>query len=218
MRLQIRPFVSPAFAENGYLVHAEGARECVVIDPGSAVNEALQVVEREGLEVAAVLLTHAHIDHVEGVAEVVRATGAPIYLHPADTALYQHAPQQALMFGMRMDAPPPVNCDLAHGQQLDIGGVTYEVRHAPGHAPGHVMFVVADAGCAFVGDVIFLGSIGRTDLPGGDFRQLIESIRAQVFTLPDETVLYNGHGPETSVGHERATNPFLIPQYGGGLA
>ncbi|MGH7448933.1 MAG: MBL fold metallo-hydrolase [Longimicrobiales bacterium] len=218
MILQIRPFVAPGFGENGYIVWRDGVATAVAIDPGNSVAPMLQLLADEGLRLAAVLLTHAHIDHVEGVARLVSETAAPVHLHPADRFLYDHVAQQAQQFGMRVEAPPEVSQPLDHGQSVTIGEVVYHVLHAPGHSPGHVVFHVEDAACAFVGDVIFQGSIGRSDLPGGDFAELIESIRAQVLNMPDDTTLYPGHGPPTTVGHERATNPFLIPHYGGGLA
>lgn len=218
MILQIRPFVAPGFGENGYIVWRDGVATAVAIDPGNSAAPMLQLLASEGLHLAAVLLTHAHLDHVEGVARLVRETAAPIHLHPADRFLYDHVAQQAQQFGMRVDTPPAVSHDLTHDQKLVVGDVTYHVVHAPGHSPGHVVFHVADADCAFVGDVVFQGSIGRSDLPGGDFSQLIESIRERILTMPDDTTLYPGHGPPTTVGHERATNPFLIPHYGGGLA
>ena len=218
MILQIRPFVAPGFGENGYIVWRDGVATAVAIDPGNSAAPMLQLLAAEGLQLAAVLLTHAHLDHVEGVARLVRETAAPVHLHPADRFLYDHVAQQAQQFGMRVEAPPAVDHDLIHDQKLVVGDVTYHVVHAPGHSPGHVVFHVADADCAFVGDVVFQGSIGRSDLPGGDFTQLIESIRERVLTMSDDTTLYPGHGPPTTVGHERATNPFLIPHYGGGLA
>lgn len=218
MILQIRPFVAPGFGENGYIVWRDGSTTAVAIDPGNSVAPMLQLLRDEGLQVGAVLLTHAHLDHVEGVARLVRETSAPIYLHPADRFLYDHVAQQAQQFGMRVDPLPEVSHTLDHGQTITIGDVSYHVLHAPGHSPGHVVFLVEEAECAFVGDVVFQGSIGRSDLPGGDFAQLMESIRAQVLTMPDDTTLYAGHGPPTTVGHERATNPFLVPHYGGGLA
>ena len=218
MILQIRPFVAPGFGENGYIVWRDGSTTAVAIDPGNSVAPMLQLLRDEGLQVGAVLLTHAHLDHVEGVARLVRETSAPIYLHSADRFLYDHVAQQAQQFGMRVDPLPEVSHTLDHGQTITIGDVSYRVLHAPGHSPGHVVFLVEEAECAFVGDVVFQGSIGRSDLPGGDFAQLMESIRAQVLTMPDDTTLYAGHGPPTTVGHERATNPFLVPHYGGGLA
>jgi hydroxyacylglutathione hydrolase len=216
--LNIRPFVAPGFAENAYLVWQASPGEAVVIDPGNSVAPLLRTVQEAELAVSAILLTHAHLDHIEGVSRLVDATGAPVYLHPADRFLYDAVAQQAIQFGMRVEVPPPPNHGLEHGQQLDLAGIRFAVRHVPGHSPGHVLFHVAEAGCAFVGDIVFQGSIGRTDLPGGDFMQLIAGIREQVLTLPDETALYTGHGPPTTVNHERATNPFLVANYGGGLA
>jgi hydroxyacylglutathione hydrolase len=218
MKLDIRTFVAPGFAENSYLVRRDSTRRAVCIDPGNTAAPLLRQVEADQLEVVAILLTHAHLDHVEGVAAVASATGAPVYLHPADRFLYDNAARQALQFGMRIDAPPPVDHELAHDQQLDLGDVVYHVRLVPGHSPGHVLFHVPAAGCAFVGDIVFSGSIGRTDLPGGDYVQLITGIREHVLTMPAETRLFPGHGEATTVAHEGATNPFLIPHYGGELA
>ncbi|CAN5766407.1 MBL fold metallo-hydrolase [soil metagenome] len=219
MQLEVRPFVAPAFGENGYVVWTQGASEAVIIDPGEGVEPAmLELLDQQQLEAVAVLLSHAHIDHIQGVKRIVEATGAPVYLHPADRILYDNVEQQGSMFGLRVETPPPVDHDLAHGQKLQLAGITFDVRHVPGHAPGHVLFHVADAGMAFVGDIIFQASIGRSDLPGGDYAQLMRGIREQVLTLPDDTVAWTGHGPSTSIGHERVANPFLIPHYGGGLA
>jgi len=152
------------------------------------------------------------------VARLRREWQAPIWLHPGDRPLYDAVLQQAVAFGLEVEEPPPPDEAFAHGQSYAFGDATFEVRHAPGHAPGHVILYAAEAGLAFVGDVIFQGSIGRTDLPGGDFRQLMRSIREQVLTLPEPTRLLPGHGPETTVGFESRTNPFLVPQYGGELA
>jgi hydroxyacylglutathione hydrolase len=218
MILHTRPFVAPGFGENSYVVWRDASRSAVVIDPGNVVPPVLALLAEEQLELTAILLTHAHLDHVEGVARLFAETNAPIHLHPADRFLYDHVALQAQQFGMKADTPPDVSHALQHGQSLEIGGVRYDVRHVPGHSPGHVLFHIEEAQSAFVGDVVFQGSIGRTDLPGGDFAQLIESIRAEVLSLPDITTLYPGHGPPTTVGHERATNPFLIPHYGGGVA
>jgi hydroxyacylglutathione hydrolase len=218
MTLNVRSFVAPGFAENAYIAWSAASADAVCIDPGNSADAMLRLLAAEALTVRAILLTHAHLDHVEGVARMARETGAPIHLHPADRFLYDNAERQGLQFGMRVEAPPPADHELAHGQRLEIGGVAYDVRHVPGHSPGHVLFHAAAAGCAFVGDIVFQGSIGRTDLPGGDYGELISGIRQHVLSMPDETVLYTGHGPETTVGHERATNPFLVPHFGGGLA
>ncbi len=179
------------------------------MDPGAATPAALAAARGRGVDIAALLLTHAHLDHIEGVAAAKSATGAPIYLHPLDRPLYDNAAAQAAAFGVPLEEPPPPDAVLAPGATLSFGGSDFDVVFAPGHAPGHVMFVSVPNAAAIVGDVIFRGSIGRTDLPGGNFNRLMDSIRSRVMTLPDETVLYPGHGPETTVGHERRTNPFL---------
>ncbi|MCI0432281.1 MAG: MBL fold metallo-hydrolase [Gemmatimonadetes bacterium] len=216
--VQIRTFVAPGFEQNAYLVWRAGSTLAVAIDPGGRAPTMADALSTAGLALSAILLTHAHIDHVEGVPELVRRTNAPIRMHYADLPLYERAADQAAMFGMRPLKLPPIGDELAHGQELDLAGLRFDVRHVPGHSPGHVILHLREAGAAFVGDVVFRASIGRTDLPGGSFPQLIDGIRKHVFTLPDDTTLYCGHGPPTTVAHERATNPFLVPQYGGGLA
>ncbi|HEX7118965.1 MAG TPA: MBL fold metallo-hydrolase [Longimicrobiales bacterium] len=216
--LTVRVFTGPGFEENAYLAWRPGASSAVAIDPGAGAGALADALEAEGIALEAILLTHAHFDHIEGVAGLVERTGAPVYLHPDARPWYDRAADQAAMFGVRVAAPPAPSHALAHGQDLELAGVRVEVRDAPGHAPGHVILYIADAGLAFVGDVVFQGSIGRTDLPGGNFQQLMRSIREQVLSLPDETVLFPGHGPETTVGHERVANPFLVPQYRGGFA
>jgi glyoxylase-like metal-dependent hydrolase (beta-lactamase superfamily II) len=217
-QIRIETFVAAGFAENAYLAWREGEGTAVAIDPGGEADAMADTLASHELQLAAILLTHAHLDHIEGVARLVRGTGGPIYLHPADRPFYDHAQVQAEQFGVRIDEPPPVDHGLADGDVLELAGLAIEVRHVPGHSPGHVIFYIAEAGSAFVGDVVFQGSIGRTDLPGGNFPQLVGGIRKRVLTLPTETVLYPGHGPPTDVGHERATNPFLVPHYGGGFA
>ncbi len=216
--IDVRVYVSQAIGENAYLVRGPAIETAVAIDPGGGAEAMAADVDADGLRVEAILLTHAHFDHVEGVAALAEHTGAPVHLHPADRPLYDRAADQAAMFGLHVEPPPAPAHALEHGQVLELAGLRFEVRHVPGHSPGHVKLYVADAGVAFVGDVIFAGSIGRTDLPGGDFQQLMQSIREHVLSLPDETVLYPGHGPSTTVGHERVANPFLTPQFGGGLA
>lgn len=217
-RIDVRVFTSAGFGQNAYLVRAPESRRAVAVDPGGAVRAMGDAVAAEALTVEAILLTHSHVDHVEGVAELVRRTGAPVYLHPDARPLYDAAGQQAKMFGMPFEEPPPPDHPLRGGDVLEMGGLRIEVRDAPGHAPGHVVLYVPDAGVAFVGDVVFQGSIGRTDLPGGNFQTLMRSIREAVLSLPDETVLYSGHGPATTVGHERVSNPFLVPDRRGGFA
>ena len=216
--LEIRTFISAAFDQNAYLLWKPGSTSGVAIDPGADAERMADALSSEGLWLEAILLTHAHLDHIEGVARLVRRTGAATHLHAADRPLYDRVALQAARFGMEVEELPPIDHALQHGQVLDLAGTTLQVRHVPGHSPGHVILYVEEAAAAFVGDVIFAGSIGRTDLPGGNFTELIRGIREQVFTLPDATTLHPGHGPPTTVAHERATNPFLVPQFGGGLA
>jgi hydroxyacylglutathione hydrolase len=201
------------FFKNGFVVGCERTREAVLIDPGDEVKALLTFAERQSLTVRCILLTHAHVDHVTGVAAAKRALNVPIYLHPDDLFLYQNAVSAGAMFGLRVEPQPPIDVFYSPGQIITFGG--YEVRphHTPGHCPGGVCLQVGKAGELgrelFVGDTLFAGSIGRTDLPGGDYPTLIDSIRRVLFAFGDEAVVYPGHGPSTTIGHERRTNPFL---------
>ena len=195
------------FVENCYLVIDEGSRECVVIDPGEEAGLILRRITEAGVRTVAIWVTHAHLDHVMGVPRLSRETGAPIYLHPADRELYDHVIQQGLAFGIRVESLPPPDREFVPGETVRVGTVGFTVRHAPGHSPGSVCLV--GDGVVFTGDVLFAGSIGRTDLPGADFDTLIRSIERELLVLPDSTMVYSGHGPETTVGRERGTNPFL---------
>ena len=200
------------FAENCYLVVDEQARECAIVDPGEEAGLILHKVKDTGAKPVAIWLTHAHLDHVLGVAKIVQETGASVWLHAADRPLYDAVPEQAAWFGLA--APPRLPApdhQMIPGEQLQVGGLRFDVRHAPGHSPGSVCLL--GPGVAFSGDVLFAGSIGRTDLPGGDFETLIASIERELLPLPDDTILYSGHGPETTIGRERRTNPFLTGAY-----
>jgi glyoxylase-like metal-dependent hydrolase (beta-lactamase superfamily II) len=216
--LEIRTFVAAGFAENAYLCWHPAADTAVAVDPGGEADAMAALLDAEHRGLEAILLTHAHLDHIEGVARLVRRYPAPVYLHPADRPLYDHVVRQAAQFGLRVEAQPSIDHELAHGQRLHLAGLDWDIRHAPGHSPGHVLLHGAAHGIAFVGDVVFQGSIGRSDLPGGNYQHLMRSIREQVLTLPPDTVLYPGHGEPTTVAHEGATNPFLVPHFGGGYA
>jgi glyoxylase-like metal-dependent hydrolase (beta-lactamase superfamily II) len=195
------------FAENCYLVYDPAHTDTVLVDPGEEPERFLAEARRLGRNISAVWITHAHVDHVSGVAEIRERTGAPVFLHPADRPLYDNVVQQGLLFGIRVLPPPEPDRELHHGQRLPLGTMGFEVRHVPGHSPGHVCFL--GPGVVLGGDVLFEGSIGRTDLPGGDYDTLIAGIRRELLTLPDSTAVYPGHGPATTIGRERRSNPFL---------
>ncbi len=217
--MRVRTFTGGGFAENGYLVTWDQPGTAVAVDPGAAAGSMVAALRSDGAPLEAILLTHAHLDHIEGVHVVREAfPEVPIWLHPADLRLYHALPQQAAAFGLTLHPQPDPDRELAHGQSLPFGDGAFEVRFTPGHSPGHVIFVAREHGLALVGDVVFRGSIGRTDLPGGDFYTLMRSIREQVLTLPDDTIMHPGHGPATTVGEERVGNPFLVPHFGGEMA
>ena len=195
------------FAENCYLVIDEKRRECAVVDPGEEGGLILHKIAASGATPVAIWLTHAHLDHVMGIPRLLAEMPLPIYLHPADRRLYDGVPTQGAAFDIRAEPLPPPDRAWAHGDVARVGGLEFAVRHTPGHSPGSVTF--AGHGVALSGDVLFAGSIGRTDLPGGDFDTLISSIERELLSLPDETIVHSGHGPDTTVGHERRTNPFL---------
>jgi len=205
--MKVVPIPNGVFVENTYLVIDEGTGECAVVDPGEDAELICRTLRDAGATAAAIWLTHAHLDHVLGVDRVREETGAPVYLHPADRSLYDATPQQSAAFGIPAPLLAPPDRSFAHGDELRVGGLHFEVRHVPGHSPGHVALV--GHGAVFAGDVLFQGSIGRTDLPGGDFDTLIGSIRRELLALPDSTIVYPGHGPETTIGAERRSNPFL---------
>lgn len=199
-----------AFLENCYLVIDEAARQCVIVDPGEDAGLILGQVAATDARPVAVWLTHAHLDHVLGVGRVAAETGAPVFLHPDDRALYDHVPQQAEAFGLRAAGvpPPPPDRAFAHGDEVRVGMLRFSVRHTPGHSPGSVCLV--GQGVVFAGDVLFQGSIGRTDLPGGSMDTLLRSIRDVLFSFPGDTVVWSGHGDQTTIGREQGSNPFLV--------
>lgn len=205
--LEIVALPNGQFAENCYLLGDRATRQAVMIDPGEEPRLFLAELDTRGWGLQAIWLTHAHLDHIMGVRAVREATGVPIHLHPADRGLYDALPRQGEWMGLPLEVPPPPDADLGDGQLLHLGGHEFVVRHTPGHSPGSVSFV--GTGLVLGGDVLFNGSIGRTDLPGGDFPALMHSLQAVFLALPDSTVVYSGHGPETTVGVERMTNPFL---------
>lgn len=201
--VEILSFVVTPFAENTYVLRAGG--QAIVIDPGEAAPEIIAALE--GYEVVAIVNTHCHIDHVGGNRGIKNLTGAPLLVPEGELPFLEAVVQQGVMFGYPVDPSPAPDGFIGEGDVLRLGGVRLEVLSAPGHSPDHM--VLLGDGFVIGGDVLFAGSIGRTDLPGGDFATLMRSIKTKLWPLPDETVVYPGHGPETTIGEERASNPFL---------
>jgi hydroxyacylglutathione hydrolase len=193
---------------NCYVVGCEKTKLAAVIDPGDEAERILEVIRDSGLTVTHVLLTHAHFDHIAAVDEVMKVTGAPLALHPDDLSLF-NAGGGSVFFGIQSPPIPDPTIRLAAGQEIPIGELTLHVLHTPGHTPGHVTFHEPNERVVFDGDVLFAQGIGRTDLPGGSYETLMRSINQQLMTLPDDTVVYSGHGPATTIGRERASNPWL---------
>ncbi|MDR7418153.1 MAG: MBL fold metallo-hydrolase [Armatimonadota bacterium] len=193
---------------NCFVVGDEATGCAEIIDPGDDAPRVLTLLQRLRLTADLIVLTHAHFDHVGGVRGLKEATGAPVAIGAAEAPVLAVASERAAaLFGITIAPPPPPDRLLREGDVVTLGGRPFRVVHTPGHSPGHICLL--GDGLAFVGDVIFQGSIGRTDLPGGDHDTLLRSIARHLLPLPDGTVLYNGHGPATTVGRERRTNPFL---------
>lgn len=204
--MKIETFAVGAFRENTYLLIDEQSGESVLIDPGAEPERLIAAVEKSRTTLKAMWITHAHIDHVGAIAGVKRRWPVPIHLHPLDLTLYRHANTQAALYGLPFDDPPPPDEELSDGDQLTVGTLRFNVAHVPGHAPGHVM--IHGNGIAFVGDCLFAGSVGRTDLPGSNGAHLTRSLEV-ITGLDPATVLYPGHGPATTVREELQSNPFL---------
>jgi hydroxyacylglutathione hydrolase len=204
---------APPFMKNGFVLGCERSHEGVLIDPGDEVEELLTVATHHQLAIIGILLTHAHVDHVSGVAEAKRRTAAPIWLHQDDLFLYDKAVQHGMLFGLRVEQPPPVDAFYQPGTAIAFGDYDVHWHHTPGHCPGGVCLQAGRRGeravDLFVGDTLFAGSIGRTDLPGGNLDTLIRSITTVLYAFGDDARVYPGHGPDTTIGHERQTNPFL---------
>jgi len=208
------------FMKNGFILGCERTREAVYIDPGDEVDQLLGFVAAQKLTVTHILLTHAHIDHVSGVAQAKRTLGAPIHLHKDDLFLYDNAVATGRLFGMAIEAPPPVDRFYEGKGPITFGDYSVAVHHTPGHAPGGVCLAVTPGVTSpslpslFVGDTLFAGSIGRTDLPGGNYETLMQAITNVLFAFPDEAPVFSGHGPATTIGRERRGNPFVLEYLG----
>lgn len=212
------------FQQHTRIVGCETTRQAICIDPGDEAERIVEILKRLDLNLQAIALTHAHLDHVGGVAALKKLQPeAKINLHKADEFMYDGLPEQPAWigipralwkaYGFEFEAPPPVDEYWTDEQTYDVGELQFKVLHCPGHTPGHVVLYEAKERKVFVGDVLFAGSIGRTDLPGGSMEQLLDSIRNKLLTLDDDVTVYSGHGPLTTIGEERLTNPFLTGVY-----
>ncbi len=209
--MRIETFPMGAFQVNSYLLWCEDTGACVVVDPGDEPERLLARLDGTGAVPSLILNTHGHLDHVAGNAALKARTAAPILMHPDDGFLIDAFEEQAAAFGLRLTRPPAPDGPLLEGDEMRFGNCVLRVRRAPGHSPGHVV-LVADAD-VISGDVLFAGSIGRTDLPGGDLATLLRSIDDVLVPLGDAMRVHPGHGPATTIGAERRTNPFLQPDF-----
>jgi len=202
----IRLIVGP-LQVNCYILADDKTKEAVIIDPGDDAEEILKVVREKGLVVKYIVNTHGHFDHVGANKALKEATGAELLIHEADAPVMASASRQSLSFGMKPMSSPPADRYLKHGDIIQTGEITLKVVHTPGHSPGGICLL--EQGMAFTGDSLFAGSIGRTDFPGGDLMTLLRSIRTNLMVLPDDTKVFPGHGPASTIGDERRENPFL---------
>jgi glyoxylase-like metal-dependent hydrolase (beta-lactamase superfamily II) len=204
--LEVGPFLS-----NCFVVSCEETNEAIIVDAGDDASNILAYVEDKGLEVQMVVCTHAHIDHVSALAHVTLALSVPALLHRNELPIYEHLPEAARMFGLPIPETTKIERFVAGGDEIKFGKVTGRVVETPGHSPGGITLVFEDATppTAFVGDVLFQGSIGRTDLPGSNHAVMMSTLKDTIMTMPDDMVVYSGHGPATTIGTEKKTNPFL---------
>ncbi|MBX7145354.1 MAG: MBL fold metallo-hydrolase [Oligoflexia bacterium] len=212
LMLEIVTVPVTGFQQNCRLIGDPSSGTAVVIDPGGDVPHILQVLKQRGWRCVEIWLTHSHLDHCGGVTELIAASGAKLTAHALEREFRERVAEIAAMYGIPQDqfkACPEPDRAVVASDVLRFGGQKFEVRFTPGHSPGHVVFYCAELGLLLAGDTVFAGSIGRTDLPGGDYEQLMQSIAEQILTLPDSTKLLPGHGPDTTIGEERRSNPFL---------
>lgn len=220
----IKTFVLTPFQQNTRVVSCERTHKAICIDPGEPSVDLVNFIRHNGLTLQAIILTHGHLDHIGGTAALASEfPDAEILLHDEEMYLYNTLPQQPILMGlpphqlgelgMEYEPAPRPSRFLTHGEIYEVGDLKFEIRHCPGHTRGHIVLAEVEEKVVFTGDCLFNGSIGRTDLPGGDYEQLIDSIRTNVLSLDDECTVYCGHGPETTVGRERTANPFLTGIY-----
>ncbi len=197
------------FQENCYIIGDENTGEGALIDPGDEATRIALAVEQTRLDIGRIIITHAHIDHVGAVATLVDEYACPVLLHPEAEPMLQQMPTQAMMMGVRFGKVPKVDGYIQDEEVLEVGSLRLRALYTPGHAPGHLSFYENNEELVLSGDALFAGSVGRVDLPGGSMEVLLRSIEERLLPLPDETRVYSGHGPATTIGDERATNPFL---------
>ena len=197
------------FQENCYVVGDEVSGEGALVDPGDEATRIALAVEQTGLEIGQIIITHAHIDHVGAIASLVAEYACPVLMHEEAEGMLKTVPQQAMMMGLRFGQVPKVDRHVADEEVLEVGSLRLRSLYTPGHAPGHLAFLVEGEEVVFSGDALFAGSVGRVDLPGGSMEVLMRSIEDRLMPLPDDTRVLSGHGPETTIGRERMTNPFL---------
>jgi glyoxylase-like metal-dependent hydrolase (beta-lactamase superfamily II) len=197
------------FQENCYVIGDAESGVGALIDPGDEAARIAMAVEETGLEIGSIIVTHAHIDHVGAVVGLVDEYACPVLMHAEAEPMLEGLPTQAMMMGLRFGNVPTVDRHVADEEVLEVGDLRFRSLYTPGHAPGHLAFYVEDERLVLSGDALFAGSVGRVDLPGGSMEVLMRSIEESLLTLPDETVVYPGHGPRTTIGNERASNPFL---------
>lgn len=207
--LQIRQFSLGPMQTNCYLVGCEQTMQAAVIDPSWNGPGIVAAADDGGWQITHILLTHSHFDHVGGLADLKEATNAPVYIHPDAVDMLSQANIMASLFGMTIKAPPPPDELLSTGQVIQVGKLELHTLFTPGHAPGHVSFYLPEYNVVFDGDVLFRGSIGRHDFPDSDYDTLMNSIHEELMALPDDTRVFSGHGPETTIGFERRHNPFF---------
>jgi hydroxyacylglutathione hydrolase len=205
--LEILRYTYGPFAENTYVVVGPSGRRAMLVDPGLETEPVLDALRERGLEVELILNTHGHLDHVANNAFFKRATGAPLAIHPADLPYLRAVARQASLYGLAAEDSPDPDLLLEEGAPVAFDGTSFDVLHTPGHTPGGVC--LHRGGQLLVGDTLFRGSVGRTDLPGGDWEALVGSIRSKLFVLPDDVHCYPGHEGETTIGRERRANPFV---------